>query len=211
MRTVLLGRAPVSRWGLQVSRSVQLFEEFLVLTAQFRRSIYVYRYKLVAFAVPVKMWETLISHPENFSGLYPGFDFELGPSGQCRHLDLAAQGRLGEAQVELVDDIISVALEIRMTRFFYNCDEVAAGSATPSGITLATESQVVSLADARGYLYLYGRLSVDTSGATACGAGILNDFAGAAAGAAGYYVDELSEHRSCGSTDLSGAAACRAG
>ncbi len=106
----------------------------------------------------------------------------------------AAERRHREADVEIVDDIVSVPCEVLVGFFFDQHDQVPCWSSALPRIALALEGDVVPFRHPRGNIDFDRRLARHTTFAVTSRAWIPHDLAFSSAGRARGDVHELPEH-----------------
>ena len=126
---------------------------------------------------------------------------------QRRDLQLVAERRLREADVEVEQDVVAVALEQRVLLHGQDDVEVAASAAVEAHLAFAADADLRALFDSRRNPHLELALPHLAPAASTLMARLVDDPALAAAAVAGGDVDELAEDASLGATNLAAAVA----
>src|SRR3990172_1309823 len=148
----------------------------------------------VAASAAVEVGHSLAPQDKDAAGLGAGRHLErVRLAVQRGHLRLAAQGGLRQVQLQIVDQVVLVALELRVRPHGDADVEVAGPAAVGADVALAGEPHLRAVADAGGDLDQELAGLPLASGALAVLAGVGDDPALAPALGTGGDVDELTE------------------
>src|SRR5512138_806463 len=92
------------------------------------RHCYIDDHHLVATSTAAQVWDTFILDMEDLSRLCTGRDFQLFISVQRRHIDLCAERRLRDIDIEVQDNVIVAALEELVGSDIEDQEQAAVGS-----------------------------------------------------------------------------------
>src|SRR5262249_12148778 len=149
----------------------------------------------VALAAGTEVRQAMAGHANNVAALDASLECVIYRSVQRRHLELAAEGGLAEAERHLANQVIAVALEERMLFHVHANDEIAARGARLSGLAFATQCKLQAGERACGDVDLERPPHGDVALAAAFATRVGDDLAAAAAPAAGLlHAEEALAH-----------------
>src|SRR5207248_2011587 len=125
--------------------------------------------------------DALAAQPKHLPGLRLRRHLDLRRAVESGNLDLAAEGRLGEADRHLAVQVVAVTLEDAMLGEVDDDVEVAGRAPVDAGFALGGEADAIALVDARRDLHRERLVALDASRAAAGRARIDDHLAGAVA------------------------------
>src|SRR5579862_344242 len=163
-------------------------------------------------AAPAEVGHAPAAQPDLRSGLRAGLDLDdLVVAADRRDGDACPEGRLGQPDRGLVDQLRAVALQSRMRRNVDGDVEAARRPAVAPDLALVRQPDLVALVDAGRDRDAQAPLPLDAALALAGLAGRLDDRPVAPTARARRDVDHLAEHRLADAADLTATVALRAG
>src|SRR6185369_9761157 len=158
-------------------------------------------------AGPAEVRHASPAQPDLGAGLRSGLDLDLLVAVDRRHRDRRPEGRLGDRDVGLVEQLGALAPEVRVGRDVNGDVQRARRTAAHADLALVREPDLVALVDPGRDRDAEGPLPLRPSLAVARLAGLADELALAVAFRAGRDVDHLAEHRPARRADLAAPAA----
>src|SRR5690606_11250870 len=152
----------------------QFFEDLLLLLGQPGRYMHLDRDQEIAGLARLRA-DALSLDPEGLARWGPGGDLQVDRAVQGRHLDLGAEGSLGEADRDGKGEVVALPTEPLTPSYPDSHQEVSRRPTVGAGPTFATQSENGAIADTCGDPELDLPGPVLTPRTTTGGAGGLDD------------------------------------
>ena len=190
--------------------SGELAQQLFLRACQVFRDLHRNGYKLVAASGAAQIGDALAAQAEDRAGLRPLGDGELDLAVERGDLHLGAEGGLRVADLLLEQDGGAVALETGVRAHDDGHQQIACRAAVGPRVAAAGLGDGLPVVDAGGDVDLHLVLTADAAHAPAGLAGLVDDFAGAAALGAGGARLHHAEGRALVDRDMARALAVRA-
>ena len=136
---------------LEVRLFGKLLDKFLLVGAERGWNSYIHHNKDITSAIAIDLRQSLATPTQHLASVCSRSYLNRGLTLDGWHLDLATENRSHNGDIEVVDEVVTIAYKLGIALLLDNHNQIAIDTTSACGITLALNSESHSLGNASGH------------------------------------------------------------